>query len=110
MVEIFEKVVSIYLSLAKIGINMLAIGMTILLVNFLKKYLNGFQFYNKKTSSIINIVLGAILSFGFALLFFSTLGTWNNIFISTIIGAGLSVYSREIMDAVFKIIKKDKLQ
>ncbi len=107
MIELFEKIMNLYLLLAKNGINLLAISMTILLVHFLKKYLNKFKFYNKNTGSIINIGLGIILSFGFALLFFKTLGNWNNIFICTVIGAGLSVYSREIMDAIFKIIKRN---
>lgn len=86
------------------GINIIAIILTILFVHGIKTALNNFTFYNDKSKTLINLFLGLIVSFiiCFSINQFKTHG----IVIDTLLGAGLSVYSREIMDGVSKFFAK----
>lgn len=108
MFEFYNNIISIINDLSARGINIVSIILTILIVHIIKTTFNKFQFYNKKTGSIINIVVGFIISIGFSFIVYVKYLSFYNIAITSILGAGLSVYSREIIDATLKFLKKDK--
>jgi len=111
MWDIYQSIINIFIDLSARGINLISIALTIFLVHILKTIFNNFEFYNKITGSLINLIIGFIISLGFSLLFYLTAfrvikDLHFNIILTTIIGGGLAVYSREIIDAVLKIIQK----
>jgi hypothetical protein len=106
MLNVYKQLSEIYFDLSLKGINLASIILTILIVHIVKNIFNKFLFYNKKTKGIINLALGFIISVGFAFMLYRNDLSVINIFLTGFIGAGLSVYSNEILSAVKKAVKK----
>lgn len=106
MLNTYKQIIEIYFDLALRGVNLVSIFLTILIVHILKNIFVNFNFYNVKTKGIINIVTGFIISMSFAFMLYYDDLTIINIFLTGFIGAGLSVYSREILTSIKKVGKK----
>ena len=109
MKEIFDNILYIYFELNKLGVNVIAISLTILLIDWIKNNVfSQYSFYDKKNENWINLISGLILSFLFSLLFFY-LKHLSNIVLTTVLGAAFSVFSHQIMKAIYlRFFKKEE--
>jgi hypothetical protein len=106
MLDTYKQIIEIYSDLALRGINLISIFLTILIVHILKRIFANLNFYTKKSKAIINLSTGFIISIAFAFILYYDDLSVINIFLTGFIGAGLSVYSNEILSAIKKAVKK----
>jgi hypothetical protein len=103
MLEQLQNVWNVYLFFLDKGINIIAIILTIIFVDKFKTLITPINL-NNKFKTLLNIGAGLVSSFVISLLFFIPNFNIFNILKCGIIGSILSVYSHEIVKAIYKVL------